>query len=760
MLSSDNRKEIIRKQQSLKQRFALRKMTMGVTSVLIGLTFMGGYEATAHADTTLKYPSPAPIEPTKVTYTTTEANQEPDHSPEPLAPVPTVSPVTQEQPSKVIYSKTPDQEPESPTIVVPVNKAGVNYHIVDDDDHQKQLFGSMTPVDEVGKEVPTGLQNYHMPYGYEFASGEHYTEFPKTVTIPDGQPNNVQDIYIHLVHKKIPNQKGRKTVTREIWSFYVGDPNYNGPWDAQKQEVTFNWTGYYDQVTGRYVPVSWEPAEQTLPEFVVPQVKGYEPSNKIVPAVTVTPKDIGHDLGRGIGYRKVATAKITYIDDTDHKTLSDDQVTGDIDYKIQFPHDVASQVKSYEKAGYKRVSNNFDGNKFDSDNDKNVFEVHFVHATQEVTRDIKAGTLTVHYVEAKTGKTLHEDTKLTGQPVTQHGVKDLVTKVTSWKQVPTDVDMRTIEALPIKGYTPDVQKQVATITVNKDKEITIKYTKQEPARVTDSKTVKETIHYVYADGSKAINDRTQEVTLTRYGQKDPVTGKITWDNFNDDSFAAVLSPTLKGYTPDKAKIEKTAADGDKEFTVTYTKNADIPVIKNVQTGKVIVHFVDRQTGQPVHEDVTIDGPKVTQHGSKDPVTDEVKWDPIDESQIPSQDVDVPDVDGYTHQQTKQTVHFNLNKTNEYTVVYDKATTPTPDTPNPEEPQPEPKPQPTPETPEGSAKVTPTVAKTAPTAATQTQSATKQLPQTGNDTNTSVLALGVASLASLLGLSGYKKRHAD
>lgn len=51
MLSKNNQIEAARKHQPAKQRFALKKMTMGVASVLVGLTFMGGYEVTAHADT-------------------------------------------------------------------------------------------------------------------------------------------------------------------------------------------------------------------------------------------------------------------------------------------------------------------------------------------------------------------------------------------------------------------------------------------------------------------------------------------------------------------------------------------------------------------------------------------------------------------------------------------------------------------------------------------------------------------------------------
>ncbi|MEY8441904.1 YSIRK-type signal peptide-containing protein [Lactobacillaceae bacterium 24-114] len=56
MLSSHNRKEQIQKQESKKQRFAIKKLTVGVASVLIGFTFMG-INASADSTTTNVLPA-------------------------------------------------------------------------------------------------------------------------------------------------------------------------------------------------------------------------------------------------------------------------------------------------------------------------------------------------------------------------------------------------------------------------------------------------------------------------------------------------------------------------------------------------------------------------------------------------------------------------------------------------------------------------------------------------------------------------------
>lgn len=51
MLSKRNKKELMRKVTDQRQRFSIRKYAVGAASVLIGLTFLGGYTTTAHAAT-------------------------------------------------------------------------------------------------------------------------------------------------------------------------------------------------------------------------------------------------------------------------------------------------------------------------------------------------------------------------------------------------------------------------------------------------------------------------------------------------------------------------------------------------------------------------------------------------------------------------------------------------------------------------------------------------------------------------------------
>ena len=112
---------------------------------------------------------------------------------------------------------------------------------------------------------------------------------------------------------------------------------------------------------------------------------------------------------------------------------------------------------------------------------------------------------------------------------------------------------------------------------------------------TESKKVNETVHYQGA-GNQTPADHTAQVTFTRQGSTDAVTGETTYGPWSaDQSFDAVKSPELKGYTADKAQIDEQTVNGDSknlEFTVTYTADKQ----------KGSVSYVDDTTGKTLKTD--------------------------------------------------------------------------------------------------------------------------------------------------------------
>ncbi|MCC4384273.1 MucBP domain-containing protein, partial [Limosilactobacillus reuteri] len=136
------------------------------------------------------------------------------------------------------------------------------------------------------------------------------------------------------------------------------------------------------------------------------------------------------------------------------------------------------------------------------------------------------------------------------------------------------------------------------------------------------KTGTQTVHYVYADGTKAKDDNVQNFDFTKTGVVDKVTGKLiseTGWNVSSHTFDRVDSPVIEGYHADKRVAggeTVTPDDLNKEVTVTYTPN-----------GKIIP--VD-PSGKPI--------PNVP--------TPQYPTDPTDPTKV-TPDEPVPEIPGYT-----------------------------------------------------------------------------------------------------------------
>ena len=126
-----------------------------------------------------------------------------------------------------------------------------------------------------------------------------------------------------------------------------------------------------------------------------------------------------------------------------------------------------------------------------------------------------------------------------------------------------------------------------------------------PAYTQTSKTISETIKYIDQDGKEVaigytadpitfvtVTNPVDNTTTTYYSTKaktatlddNGVPTEAGWTKADSTDFAEVVSPELKGYTADKAQIDKQTVNVDSkdlEFTVTYTKNAPTTPAKPV-----------------------------------------------------------------------------------------------------------------------------------------------------------------------------------
>ncbi len=137
----------------------------------------------------------------------------------------------------------------------------------------------------------------------------------------------------------------------------------------------------------------------------------------------------------------------------------------------------------------------------------------------------------------------------------------------------------TIESYEKKGYEFVSDNYPSTgVTYNETYQKFEVHLKHKVKTETQIKTVKETIHYIYDGGVTAAPDHTSSLKFTRTATTDLVTNVTTgdWTAENGTSFAAVTSPTIKGYTPDLAEVPAvdniTANSANIEKTVVYKAN--------------------------------------------------------------------------------------------------------------------------------------------------------------------------------------------
>ena len=107
--------------------------------------------------------------------------------------------------------------------------------------------------------------------------------------------------------------------------------------------------------------------------------------------------------------------------------------------------------------------------------------------------------------------------------------------------------------------------------------------------------VTRTVKYVYEDGSKAKEDVSETLHFKRFAYVNLVTGHIDYRPWTttDDTFDAVTSPVIKGYTADKLIVPAVsgvqAGAADTVEVVTYVKDAQKAIIKYVnENGNVEV----------------------------------------------------------------------------------------------------------------------------------------------------------------------------
>lgn len=193
----------------------------------------------------------------------------------------------------------------------------------------------------------------------------------------------------------------------------------------------------------------------------------------------------------------------------------------------------------------------------------------------------------------------------------------------------------TIQSFINKGYelVSNNFKDQNYAADNSKNEFTV-HLKHGTVDVTRSKTINETIHYVYSDGTKAHDDYVVSKKFIDHGIQDKVTGATAWNNKYspaEDMFAAVKSPSIPGYVPSKDSISEqkvNASSKDLAFTVVYTpESSNEPYVPSEpvqpeqpttqEQSQPTMPKVDDEQKNPVSKDkITKKKTKVTRLSSK------------------------------------------------------------------------------------------------------------------------------------------------
>ena len=471
--------------------------------------------------------------------------------------------------------------------------------------------------------------------------------------------NKQNEFIVYLTHDK--QKVNRQDQVIETIHYVYENGSKSQP--DHEQTINFSEDGVKDLVTGQ---IDWTSATpQKFDDVTTPTIVGYTPDKDTVTGSTVKFGD--NDIVEIVTYHNNAQkAVITYVDDTAKKTLDSDTQNGKFNHVITFEHDPANVIKGFEEKGYKLVSNDFNGDKYQADNSKNVFYVHFVHGSHDIS-DKKAITETITYKMSDNSKAPDKVEKQV--EFSRVGKHDEVTNTDTWnKWQPDKQSFDAVSTPEVTGYTPDIKSvEAKTVTAgDKDIAVTVTYTpnkqkakvvfiddttkttldthnltgvtngheKYSPSeeinqfvdkhyvfvssdypdngftydnddskdqvfeihlkhgthKITDKSAITETITYRMSDGSTAPDKVEKQVEFSRDGYNDEVTKQDHWNKWqpNKQTFDAVPTPEVKGYTPDIKSVEaKTVTAGDKDIAVTVTYTPD------QQKAKVV--FIDDTT---------------------------------------------------------------------------------------------------------------------------------------------------------------------
>lgn len=303
--------------------------------------------------------------------------------------------------------------------------------------------------------------------------------------------------------------------------------------------------------------------------------------------------------------------------------------------------------------------------------------------SEEVGTKNVTQTIRYHYAEGVTGdpallpqpnvQTLTFTRTLVTNPFTDEVISDTWSPAQKFSIVTTP---------NIDGYYADQAQAGSDATVtNESPDTTYDVYYLAPDTTENTKTITQTIKYVYADGETANRPalpttNVQSLTFIETIKHNPITGEIISREWSPaQKFSIVATPTLDGYYANRDQAGSDAAvnydDADTEYVVKYAPAKTTTETKNVtQTVKYV--YADGVTeGRPALPDSNVQSLTFTRTILTNPWTDEVisdTWSPAQKFSI----VKTPNITGYYADQAQagsDSAVTHENPDTEYIVQY-------------------------------------------------------------------------------------------
>ena len=420
---------------------------------------------------------------------------------------------------------------------------------------------------------------------------------------------------IHYVYEDgkeaAPDKLDTVTFTRTVTTNEATGENTYGEWQAKDDDTTF------DEVQSPEID-KYNADQKTVDKVI--ELTAESEDREVT--VTYSPNMIESteikEVKQTIHYvyedgKEAAPDKVDMVTFT--RTVTTNEATGDKtfgEWQAKDDDTTFDEVQSPEIKNYHADKTSIDKVTALTAEDKNrevtvTYSPNMIESTE--TKEVKQ-TIRYVYEDGKQAAPDKVDTVTFTRTVTTNEATGKNT-YGEWQAKDDDTTFDEVQSPEIKNYHADKTSigEVTGLTAeDKNRESTVTYSPN-MTKSTETKEIKQTIHYMYEDGKKAAPDKVDTVTFTRTVTTNEATGDKTfgeWQAKDDDTtFDEVKSPEIENYAPDKASVEEVLgvneADKDSEITVTYAVKTETKM--ETKTVKQVVHY-NYENGESAVEDHT------------------------------------------------------------------------------------------------------------------------------------------------------------